>query len=147
VAEVKIKTMTLNEFLSLAPSEHPPVGDLELAINEVLGTPWEDSYNLKDGKGELRAFLNCVNNQARLVFLNYAEKPQLPVVVVDDTRKVTLKDKDLRADISVSGTEFVLAISTTDWKCRELEIYIARDKNKSLSLWQPRSAVIRWASG
>ena len=54
---VECRMMSLDEFLNLATSRHGPVGSLEMAINEVLGVPWEDSYNLKDNNGELRAFL------------------------------------------------------------------------------------------
>jgi hypothetical protein len=134
---VEVKIMSLDEFLHLTPGTHPAVGGLEFTLNNVLGCNWEESHHLRDSKGELRALLTCHDKHARLVFLNYINKPPVAVVFFDGRRKVILSDANLRAEVRMTGSEIELAV-TNDWECRDLEVYVARDKDQSLSLLPSR---------
>jgi hypothetical protein len=125
--------MSLDQFLNLSPSEHTSVGNFDFAIQEILGIDPSDSYNLVDTSGELRALLACPDRIARLIFLNYRAKPSMPVILLGDWKKLSLKAVGLKAEICVRGNELELLVDT-NWNCQNLEVYVARDEEESLSI-------------
>jgi hypothetical protein len=100
-------------------------------------------HYLRDNNGELRGLLTWQNRHARLVFLDFVDKPPLAVIVSDGTRRVILRGQDVRTEVRVTGNQVELAVSSRQ-ECRDVEIYVARDSDESLALlsW-PKVGVVR----